>query len=275
MISAILFMGAAAVKPLGLILGIIAGIILLLICVVAVLASKNNKAMDAAIDRALKKVSEKSTVTKCSCKPYENIRIYGILNFRTEQYHVENIGNLSVMKVNMGFMQMATFILTPQDKNLPLVSADYMYMFAKRKSYLEFYDLVENTQSAEYQEMLEKLSVFKASCSDLEDVPPTPAWFDSLRTVGLYKVGKTADDERIAQMLENGIGVVMDAAAELPFLSADEKAAKKQITEDYTHGLISKGGLSTDVFKKSLGEDTTKDFFDHVLFGTCQEKEGG
>ena len=39
-------------------------------------------------------------------------------------------------------------------------------------------------------------------------------------------------------------------------------------TMDYTDGLIEKGGISTDVFKKELGEEETKNFFDHVFFGT-------
>lgn len=38
----------------------------------------------------------------------------------------------------MGIMQMATAVITPRDKNMPLLSADYMYILGKRKAYLEF-----------------------------------------------------------------------------------------------------------------------------------------
>ena len=31
-----------------------------------------------------------------------------------------------------------------------------------------------------------------------------------------------------------------------------------------------KGGISTDVFKKELGPEVTKDFFDRVFFGTLR-----
>ena len=44
---------------------------------------------------------------------------------------------------------------------------------------------------------------------------------------------------------------------------------KKQITLEYTNGLIEKGGVSTDIFKKSLGTQATKRFFDETLFGTA------
>ena len=40
---------------------------------------------------------------------------------------------------------------------------------------------------------------------------------------------------------------------------------------EYTDGLIEKGGISTDVFKKELGDAETKVFFDNVFFGTAAE----
>lgn len=46
------------------------------------------------------------------------------------------------MKLNMGVMQMATFVLTPDEKDIPVLSADYMFMLPIRKTYLEIYDLV-------------------------------------------------------------------------------------------------------------------------------------
>lgn len=51
------------------------------------------------------------------------------------------------MRVNMGVMQMATVVITPREKNLPLLSADYMYILSNRKSYLEFYDVVKEKDS--------------------------------------------------------------------------------------------------------------------------------
>ena len=48
----------------------------------------------------------------------------------------------------------------------------------------------------------------------------------------------------------------------------EEMSAKRKLCKEYSDGLISNGGISTDVFKEQLGEDTTRDFFDKVLFGT-------
>jgi hypothetical protein len=60
----------------------------------------------------------------------------------------------------------------------------------------------------------------------------------------------------------------METAKDLALLSDEEKAQKKALTQEYCDTLVEKGGVSTDVFKKALGEKTTKDFFDKVLFGT-------
>ncbi|MBR5514152.1 MAG: hypothetical protein IKV85_09255 [Ruminococcus sp.] len=223
-----------------------------------------NKSVDAALDA----ISQEYTLIPEDPSNYKEITVYNIFNFDVQQYSVEDVGNLSVMKVNMGFMQMATLILTPIDKNLPLVSADYMYQFGKRTSYLEFYDCVPDLNDEAYQSLLSELSAVKEKYSELEDTTPTPAWYDSLKTVGFYKVGKAKDDPTLDQMLCDGFKTVLTTSKELPTLSEEEKDNKRKLCKEYSDGLISNGGISTDVFKEQLGEDTTRDFFDKVLFGT-------
>ena len=49
-----------------------------------------------------------------------------------------------------------------------------------------------------------------------------------------------------------------------------EKQEKLMITVNYTDGLITNGGISTDVFKKELGDEATKEFFDNIFFGTAR-----
>ena len=86
--------------------------------------------------------------------------------------------------------------------------------------------------------------------------------------VYFYKIGKAKDDPTLDQMLCDGFETVLSASKELPTLNEEEMSAKRKLCKDYSDGLISNGGISTDVFKEQLGEDTTRDFFDKVLFGT-------
>ena len=93
------------------------------------------------------------------------------MNFDVSQYDVENIGDLSVMTVNMGFMQMTSYVITPYEKNMPLLSMDFMYIMGNREAYAEFYDLVEDPESGEYTKVLSAVREFQNKYSDMEDTP--------------------------------------------------------------------------------------------------------
>ena len=188
------------------------------------------------------------------------------------QYEIKDLGNLSVMTVNMGFMQMVSYVITPYEKNMPLLSMDFMYIMGKRKAYAEFYDLVPDKTTPEYSEVMDAVKEFESKYSSLEDISTEPAWYDDLMTVAMHKAGKRADDEKIEEMFCDAISIYMDQANSLEKLTPEEQAAKLALTQEYSDNLISKGGVSTDVFKKALGEEKTKEFFDKVFFGTESRK---
>lgn len=50
-----------------------------------------------------------------------------------------------------------------------------------------------------------------------------------------------------------------------------DAAAKREKTSHYVEGLLTHGGPSTDVFKKTLGEEKTARLFRDVLFGTSNQ----
>lgn len=257
-------------KVLLIILGIILAIIATLAIVISVIANKNVSAMNSCVDAVLAELNENFTVTPVDVGEYEEMKIYGIMKFHVEQYDIEEIGNLSIMRMNMGLMQMATVVITPQDKNLPLLSADYMYILSNRKAYLEFYDVVKEKDDS-YNELLAALSDVQTNYEHLENIEPSEAWYEHLLTVTAYKSGKPEADKDLEGMLVDSLTVYMDYAKEFPLLTDEEKAEKLAITVEYTDGLIEKGGISTDVFKKELGEEETKIFFDNIFFGTAAE----
>ena len=233
-------------------------------------ASKNMKVMNRTLDAGMETISEYAKLTPVDAGEYNTIKMYGLLKFDVDQYDVEDIGNLSVMKVNMGFMQMVSYIITPYKKNMPMLSMDFMYIFGKRKAYAEFYDLVSDTASSDYVKVMEKVKEFESSCSEFEDIETEPAWYDKYLTVALHKAAKRDDDEKVEKMFRDAIRCYMEAASELKPLNDTERLNKIAITQQYCDDLVAKGGVSTDVFKKQLGREKTKDFFDKVLFGTEQ-----
>ena len=232
--------------------------------------NKNVQTMNDTVNAVLAKLNENYTVTPVDVGSYKKMKIYGIMKFDVEQYHIAEIGNLSIMRMNaLGLMQMATIVITPQDKNLPLLSADYMYILKNRKAYLEFYDVVAEKDEA-YNTLLTALTEAKNKYNHLEDIQASEAWYADLLTVTTYKAGKPENDNDIKHLLIDSLDVYLKHAKTLPLLTAEEKAAKLDITVKYTDGLIEKGGISTDVFKKELGPEETKNFFDNIFFGTAK-----
>lgn len=247
-------------------------------------ASKNMKEMYRTLGDGLDTLSEYCKVTPADAGEYSEIRLYGVLKFHVSQYDLSYpddryFGNLSVMRVNMGFMQMLSFVITPYGADMPLLSMDYMYPLAKRKAYTEFYDLVRFRDDPAYEEsILEPLRAFAGRYSSMEDVQTGSYWYDDLLTVALHKAGRRADDETVNRMFCDAIRTYMETAASAASLDSVQmllddtgKAEKRQLIQEYSDNLIKNGGVSTDVFKKQLGEEKTKDFFDKVFFGAGAE----
>ena len=223
--------------------------------------------MNDCIDAAMNELNKQYTITPIDTGDYKEMTIYGIMKFHVEQYNIKELGNLSIMRVNMGFMQMATLVITPQDKNMPLLSMDYMYILGNRKCYVEFYDVVEQKDES-YNSLMELLSGVEKKYDYLEDIETSTAWYEHLLTVTYYKGGNSDYDEDFKNMMIDSLSTYLSHSKELPKLSGSQRSEKLRITLEYTDGLIEKGGVSTDVFKDSLGDEETKKFFDNVFFGT-------
>lgn len=254
-------------KKLRIVLLSLLAIILIAIIAISIIADGNVKAMNDCIDTAMTELKAHYTVTELDPGEYDEMTIYGIMNFDVEQYYIEELGNLSVMRVNVGFMQMATFVITPLEKNAPLLSIDYMYILGNRKCYVEFYDIVEE-KDEQYMALMDDLKKVEDKYNYLEDIETSEAWYAHLQTVTFYKGGGSEFDKDFKAMLKDSLSTYLSHSTDFPALSEEERAIKHSLTLDYTNGLVEKGGISTDVFKNSLGDDETKRFFDKAFFGT-------
>lgn len=251
-------------------------ILLTLLCLILLLAgflfyhgTKNNRIMYETIGSGLEAVERSYTVTQRDAGEYTDMRIYGFMKFHVDQYDVEGLGNLSVMRANMGFMQMFSFMITPFEKNVPLCTLDYMYIAGSRKSYVEFYDLAGETESAEYAQIIAMLRKMTERYSDIEELPASSNWYDNLLSVVMHKKLTNKDEQRNKEMFLDALTTYLDYSGIDQEFTQELAAKQAENTRQYSDGLIEKGGVSTDVFKKALGEETTRDFFDKVFFGTA------
>jgi hypothetical protein len=187
------------------------------------------------------------------------------LDFDVRQYEVEGYGNLSIMKTD-GMQQMSTIVLTPFSKDLPLISTDYMFNGENRVSYIEFYGLGINGD--ENIPVFDSLRPLQEKYARFADQPPTPGWFDAVRTMGLFKVSSYKDDDAISQMLYDSFRITLDGSVQAPDLSEAERIARYNNTQEYVDNLISNPGISTAIFNMCLGQERTSLFFNNVFFGT-------
>lgn len=255
-------------KILLLVLLCIAAVIVLLAILIAVNASRNKKVMNETLRKGMEELGSRYTVTPLDPRAYQDLKFYGVMRFHTDQYRIEELGNLSVMTADMGFMQMISYVITPYEKAVPLCTLDFMYIMGNRKSYVEFYDLVSDVQSEEYRQVLDTLSGMIRRYDAVSDAEVSEAWYDSLLSVRMHKALKRADDTQNEEMFCDALRTYLDTAKTLSAHSKEDAAAQLANTKAYSDNLIDKGGVSTDVFKKALGEDTTRDFFDTVFFGS-------
>lgn len=255
-------------KGIGIFLLILILLIIILIGFILHTGGKNTTVMNTTINKGLAEMQEHYTLKPLDTGEYENLKFYGFMKFHVDQYEVKELGNLSVMTADMGFMQMVSFLITPYEKNVPLCTLDYMYILNNRKSYVEFYDLVGDPETVEYRDVQAQLREMTARWGDFEEIPATENWYDSYLNVVMHKQLTKDDEARNEEMFLDALGTYLDAADALPVSTADEQAAQLEKTQSYCNGLIEQGGVSTDVFKKALGEEKTRDFFGRVFFGT-------
>ena len=233
----------------------------------------NSYMMDKEAETVLNLLSQYYTVTPLDAGEFSAISVTAPLapgfmvtmDFDIQQYEVEGYGNLSIMKTD-GVQQMSTIVLTPFNKDLPLISTDYMFMGESRISYIEFYGLGINGD--ENIPAFNALRPLTEKYARFADQPPTPGWFDEVRTMGLFKVSGYQDDDAISQMLYESFGITMDASLSAPDLNAEERVMRYEKTQEYVDNLISNPGVSTAIFNMCLGQERTSQFFNNVFFGT-------
>jgi hypothetical protein len=93
-------------------------------------------------------------------------------------------------------------------------------------------------------------------------------WYDSIKLgQSLSKKGKKA----LSSSFDEFAALHLEAYLNAPAAAVSDLEEKNARTAAYVNGLLTHGGPSTDVFKKSLGVETTEELFRRVLFGIDRE----
>ena len=185
----------------------------------------------------------------------------GGMRFSISAYKADGLGHVSVMTAKgfFGLMKMDTLIINPTELDLPLYSYDRIFAMGNDTLITELYD----TLLGEYDEG--GLILAKEGYSDLTERDPGEHWYDSIKLgSSISKKGKKADTARLDELTIKHFEEYLRSSN----APVTDKAAKQDKARVYVNGLIEKGGPSTDVFKKSIGEEKTRVLFENILFGT-------
>ena len=193
------------------------------------------------------------------------------MDFEITQYDVRGVGNLVTMKCKSAAMQMDTFTLTPYEKNLPLFTTDYIYNGETRIYLNEIYDLCVRHDEI-YDRYIAEFMANKEKHSALPDMPTKPCWYDGIRPVCTSKKTDTSADEENLSIFYDNLDTFIRMEKECDKLGEADRAEKWRLNKDYADRLVDEGGVSTDVFKATLGSDDTHRFFNEVFFGPDKNK---
>lgn len=193
--------------------------------------------------------------------PYAVLKKSG-MTFRISSYEIRGLGSMSVidMSAMLGLMQMESFILTAEEKDVPIYSGDFIKAAGKYTLLQEFYDNMLSPLDAESALQYRQV---KARYADLSPYKAEPRWYDSIRyDFTLGAAGKCL------KLHKEEITSAYFAAYRANVGRADpaDPAKKKAKTAAYVDGLFTHGGPAVDQFKKLFGEKTAREIFEKYVF---------
>lgn len=183
----------------------------------------------------------------------------GGMRFSICAYDLSGIGALSTVSMTamLNLMRMETLVLTPLERDAPLLSCDLVRVAGRDTLLLELYD----TQLAPID--TDALDAVKAAYAALPDHDLGTHWYDPLKLPpSLAKRGRKLWAQA-APLADAYLAAYLDLLSAAPPCARAEKQARVRA---YVDGLLQNGGPSTDQFKKLIGEERTAALFRQVIF---------
>ena len=211
-------------------------------------------------DKLLNLIQERYPIVELPIGKYSKLKANG-MTFTVQAYRAEGLGHVSVMKAKgfFGLMKMDTLIINPTELDLPLYSYDRIYAMGNDTLIVELYDTLIGKSP------ITGLDSLKSDYAFLPERDPGEHWYDDIKLEeSLSKKGKKAQKAKFDELTMKYLECYLSASA----TPISDAAEKKEKTNYYVEGLLNNGGPSTDVFKKSLGEEKTAKLFRKILFGT-------
>ena len=246
-------------------------IITILLSIFIYIVFRNTKLVYKSIEDIINLIKSKYSLKSIDIGEFKKLTAYGVISFNSEIYHIKDLGILSILTSNLGFMQLFTLQIVPFEKDLPLLTVDIMYMFNKRIFFIEIYDLMLDNKNAEYKSFLNQVEEVKKNFSEFENFKAKENWYSQLLSGLLSKKYTIKDEQKFVELLNKITTMFIEYSIKEKKIENLEK--KVALVEGFGNKLVDKGGISTDMFKRLFGVDRTRKFLGNVLFGYYTFKE--
>lgn len=213
-------------------------------------------------DRLITLINKKFSLTEIDCGEFAEMKVNG-MKFSIRAYKAEGLGHVSVMRAKgfFGLMKMDTLIINPTEIDLPLYSYDRIFAMGNDTLIVELYETMLGEYSEEGMTQVKEREKYSA----IPERDPGEHWYDSIKLQSsISKKGKKKHLPLMTSLIDQHFEAYFASSKN----AVTDKAAKQEKARVYVNGLIEKGGPSTDVFKKAIGEAKTRQLFETILFGT-------
>lgn len=210
-------------------------------------------------DVLLSRIKDRYPLVELDVGEFATLRANG-MKFSVQAFKAQGLGHVSIMRAKgfFGLMKMDTLMIVPDEKDLPLYSYDRIYAAGNDTLIVELYD----TLTAPLD--LGALGEIISRRTYLAGRDPGKHWYDDIKLEeSISKKGKRAQTPELDALAYEHFEAYLSA----PAVATADVSQKKARSAAYVNGLLTHGGPSTDVFKKTLGAEPTSRLFCEVLFG--------
>ena len=211
----------------------------------------------------LEKLRKSWTVSERDTGEYHTLTGNG-MNYTISAYRIAGLGSMSMIEMDAmaGMMRMESFILTAEEKDLPLFNSDFIAAADNFTLLNEFYDTMIVPLAPQ---MIAKYRAVKERFSEFPPYKTDPRWYDSIR----YDFSFGGTGRNLKEMRDEIILAYMDAYLENTAIAPKtDPVVKRAKTQQYVDGLFSNGGAAVDHFKKLFGEEAAHEIFERFVFST-------
>ena len=230
----------------------------------------NTSTMNGLIEEMNNIIEKDYKLKELEIGEFKKILVFKILPFYSKVYQIEGLGIYSVLTLNVGIMQMLTINVNPYEKDIPQLTIEFTVSLQTRKIYIEIYELMVDKENEKYKNYIKKVEEIKNKYSNLKDFSSKESWHNKYLPVFIRKSGTPKDDKTILYLFKEVVLTYFEYAKEAPALSEDDKKKKYEAIKEFSDQLAEKGGVAIDNFKKTLGEEKTKEFLGKAFYGYLQ-----